>query len=151
MLKKRRGWPCGAASPCRSRNCPWAKDHSKQDPDSYCTSRQKFDELKEEDFITWFARYTFMDVETTEERGEAMNKVCDLLTLVDDEVKEGMYVKELSTQGYADKAAWTSALKKVEEAGQGEAGHQREQEDRPGPVPEVRVLRRVQLLLRPGG
>ena len=98
---------------------PLGEDRSKQDPDSYCTSRQKFDGLKEEDFITWFARYTFMEVETTEERGEAVNKVCALLTMVDDEVKEGMYVKELSAHGYADKAAWTSALrrsKKLSEA-----------------------------------
>ena len=91
---------------------PLGEDRSKQDPDSYCTSRQKFDELKEEDFITWFARYTFLEVETTEERGEAVNKVCALLTLVDDEVKESMYIKELSAKAYADKAAWTSALKR---------------------------------------
>ena len=91
---------------------PLSEDRSKQDPDSYCTTRQKFDGLKEEDFITWFARYTFQEVETTEERGEAVNRVCALLALVDDEVKEGMYVKELLSV-YPDKPAWTSALRRA--------------------------------------
>ena len=102
---------CGLAVSVRE--IPLAEDRGKQDPDSYCTSRTKFDTLKEEDFITWFARYSFEEVETTEERGEAVNRVCALLALVNDEVKEGMYVKELSLAGYADKAAWTSALKRA--------------------------------------
>ena len=102
---------CGLAVSVRE--IPLAEDHTKQDPDSFCTSHSKFDTLKEEDFISFFARYSFEEVETTEERGEAVNRVCALLALVNDEVKEGMYVKELSLAGYADKAAWTSALKRA--------------------------------------
>ena len=102
---------CGMAVSVKE--IPLGEDRSKQDPDSYCNSRQKFDALEEEDFITFFARYAFMEVKTTEERGEAVNKVCTLLAMINDEVKEGMYAKELSSKGYADKAAWASALKRA--------------------------------------
>ena len=107
---------CGLAVSVRE--IPLAEDHTKQDPDSYCTSHSKFDTLKEEDFITYFARYSFEEVETTEERGEAVNRVCALLALVQDEVKEGMYVKELCLAGYADKPVWTSALKRAKKLGE---------------------------------
>ena len=81
---------CGLAVSIRE--IPLGESNVKQDPDSYCTARQKFDLLKEEDFITWYARYTFQEVKTTEERGEAVNRICTLLALVNDEVKESMYV-----------------------------------------------------------
>lgn len=102
---------CGLAVSVKE--IPLGEDRSKQDPDSFCTNRPKFEELKEEDFITFFARYVFQEVETTEERGEAVNRICTLLALVQDEMKEGMYIKELSAKGYADKAAWSSALKRA--------------------------------------
>ena len=92
---------------------PLGEAQSKNDPDSYCTSIQKFQELEEVDFIPWYARYLFSNISTTEERGDALNKVCGMLALVDDEVKVNMYIKDLQKSVYTDKAAWTSALKRA--------------------------------------
>lgn len=93
---------------------------SKNDPDSYCTSIQKFQELEEVDFIPWYARYLFADVNTTEDRSNAINTICDMVAMVKDEVKESMYMKQLQ-EFYPDKNLWTKALnraKKLEKAKQ---------------------------------
>ena len=107
---------CGLAVSVKE--IPLGEGGAKQDPDSFCTNRPKFDGLEEEDFIAWFARYVFQEVRTTEERGEAVNRVCALLALVQDDMKEGMYIKELSAKGYADKAAWASALRRAKKLGE---------------------------------
>ena len=107
---------CGLAVSIKE--IPLGEGGAKQDPDSFCTNRPKFDGLEEEDFIAWFARYVFQEVRTTEERGEAVNRVCALLALVQDDMKEGMYIKELSAKGYADKAAWASALRRAKKLGE---------------------------------
>lgn len=91
---------------------PLGEAQSKNDPDSYCTSIQKFQELKEEDFIPWYARYLFQDIETTEERGTAINAICNLMVLVKDEIKESMYMKQLQ-EFYPDKKLWANALKRA--------------------------------------
>lgn len=97
---------------------PLGEAQSKNDPDSYCTSIQKFQELEEVDFIPWYARYLFADVNTTEDRSNAINTICDMVAMVKDEVKESMYMKQLQ-EFYPDKNLWTKALnraKKLEKA-----------------------------------
>lgn len=99
---------------------PLGEAQSKNDPDSYCTSIQKFLELEEVDFIPWYARYLFADVNTTEDRSNAINTICDMVAMVKDEVKESMYMKQLQ-EFYPDKNLWTKALnraKKLEKAKQ---------------------------------
>ena len=99
---------------------PPGEAQSKNDPDSYCTSIQKFQELEEVDFIPWYAKYLFADVNTTEDRSNAINVICDMVTMVQDEVKESMYMKQLQ-EFYPDKNLWTKALnraKKLEKAKQ---------------------------------
>lgn len=91
---------------------PLGEAQSKNDPDSYCTSIQKFHELEEVDFIPWYARYLFADVNTTEDRSNAINVICDMVTMVQDEVKESMYMKQLH-EFYPDKALWTKALNRA--------------------------------------
>jgi DNA primase catalytic core len=81
----------------------------KQDPDSFCKNKFRFDELIEEDFIIWFARYIFKGKETTEEKSTAINTVCQLVALVNDEVKEKMFLDELQNQ-YRNKNLWTTAI-----------------------------------------
>ena len=71
---------------------PLGEAQSKNDPDSYCTSIQKFLELTEVDFIPWYAKYLFADVNTTEDRSNAINTICDMVVMVKDEVKESMYM-----------------------------------------------------------
>lgn len=99
---------------------PLGEAQSKNDPDSYCTSIQKFQELTEVDFIPWYAKYLFADVNTTEDRSNAINTICDMVAMVKDEVKESMYMKQLQ-EFYPDKNLWTKALnraKKLEKAKQ---------------------------------
>ena len=99
---------------------PLGEAQSKNDPDSYCTSIQKFQDLEEVDFIPWYARYLFADVNTTEDRSNAINTICDMVAMVKDEVKESMYMKQLQ-EFYPDKNLWTKALnraKKLEKAKQ---------------------------------
>ena len=99
---------------------PLGEAQSKNDPDSYCTSIQKFLELTEVDFIPWYAKYLFADVNTTEDRSNAINTICDMVVMVKDEVKESMYMKQLQ-EFYPDKNLWTKALnraKKLEKAKQ---------------------------------
>lgn len=91
---------------------PLGEAQSKNDPDSYCTSIQKFQELEEIDFIPWYAKYLFADVSTTEDRSNAINTICDMVTMVQDEVKESMYMKQLH-EFYPDKALWTKALNRA--------------------------------------
>lgn len=91
---------------------PPGEAQSKNDPDSYCTSIQKFQELEEVDFIPWYAKYLFADVNTTEDRSNAINVICDMVTMVQDEVKESMYMKQLH-EFYPDKALWTKALNRA--------------------------------------
>ena len=102
------------------REIPLAEDRSKQDPGSFCTNKSKFNLLEEEDFIIWYASYTFQEVRTTEKRSKAINRVCSLLALIKDDVKEDMYIKELALVGYADKATWKSALKKAKRLAEAE-------------------------------
>lgn len=99
---------------------PPGEAQSKNDPDSYCTDKPKFDVLKEEDFITWYANYIFQDVTTTEERSEAINTVCTMVVMVKDEVKESMYLKQLQ-EYYKDGNLWKTAMnraKKLDKAKQ---------------------------------
>lgn len=99
---------------------PPGEAQSKNDPDSYCTSIQKFQELEEVDFIPWYAKYLFADINTTEDRSNAINTICDMVAMVKDEVKESMYMKQLQ-EFYPDKNLWTKALnraKKLEKAKQ---------------------------------
>lgn len=91
---------------------PLGEAGAKQDPDTYCTSIQKFDELAEKDFVTWYARYIFEDAGTTEDRSNAINEICEMIVMVADEVKETMYMRELQTY-YSDKTLWRTALNRA--------------------------------------
>lgn len=99
---------------------PLGEAQSKNDPDSYCTSIQKFQELEEIDFIPWYAKYLFADVNTTEEKGNVINEIASMVTMVKDELKESMYMRQLQ-EFYPDKNDWKRALnraKKLEKAKQ---------------------------------
>lgn len=91
---------------------PPGEAHSKNDPDSYCTDKSKFDVLKEEDFILWYARYVFQDIETTTDRSEAINTICGMVVMVKDEVKESMYLKQLQDY-YKDGNLWKTAINRA--------------------------------------
>lgn len=88
---------------------PMGEGMTKNDPDSYCTNKPKFDLLEEEDFITWYAKYIFQAAVTTEEKSSAINTICQMVAIVKDDVKESMYLTQLQDL-YKNKSLWTTAM-----------------------------------------
>ena len=102
------------------REIPLGETQGKNDPDSYCNSIQKFQDLKEVDFVTWYASYIFEEAETTEEISKAVNTVAEMIVMVKDDVKESMYAKQLK-EFYSDGNIWKTAInraKKLQKAKQ---------------------------------
>lgn len=88
---------------------PLTEDRSKNDPDSYIKSKAILDDIDEEDYITWYARYLFHGTETTEQKSSAINTICSMVAMVKDDVKESMYLSNLQNI-YKNKALWTTAM-----------------------------------------
>lgn len=88
---------------------PLADNGTKNDPDSYCTDKPRFDLLEEEDFIIWYAGKTLKDGQTTEEKSTAINTICRMVAIVKDDVKESMYLSRLQ-EFYKHKSLWQTAI-----------------------------------------
>lgn len=88
---------------------PLGEGRTKNDPDSFCTNKPKFDLIEEEDFITWYAENIFQEAVTTEEKSAAINSICQMVAMVKDDVKESMYLTKLQDL-YKNKALWTTAM-----------------------------------------
>lgn len=91
------------------REIPLGEGRTKNDPDSFCTNKPKFDLLEEEDFITWYAKNIFQETATTEEKSTAINSICQMVAMVKDDVKESMYLTKLQDL-YKNKSLWTTAM-----------------------------------------
>lgn len=94
----------------RVRELPPGEGNTKNDPDSYCTSKTKFEDLKEEDFIVWYADKLFHNRTGTEAVHTVVTEVCNLIALLDDEMKEEMYLGQVR-EFYKDKNLWNKAIK----------------------------------------
>lgn len=91
---------------------PLGEGNTKNDPDSYCSSKDKFNELEETDFIIWYASKIFQTTNTTEEKSDAINQICKMVVLVNDEVKESMYLQQLQ-EFYKNKNLWKTAINSI--------------------------------------
>ena len=89
---------------------PLAKDGSKNDPDTYCTSKKILDGIKEEDFILWYAKILFDKCATQDEKSNAVVTIANLVAAVDDDVKQSMYVDTLH-KIMPGKVMWKNAIK----------------------------------------
>lgn len=89
---------------------PNGEGNTKNDPDSFCTSKQKFNSLKEEDFIVWFAEKLFSNKTGTDAIHSVITEVCTLITLLGDEMKEEMYLSKVRSF-YKNKDLWAKAIK----------------------------------------
>ena len=67
----------------------------KQDPDTYCTTKEIFDEIPEQDFILWLAKLLYEEKCTTEQKGAFVKRIAILLALVEDAATVDMYITEL--------------------------------------------------------
>lgn len=91
------------------REIPVGDENIKQDPDSFFTDSTKWNEVKEEDFILWYARWSFLRITTTEEKASAIKDIAEMLALLNDNIKEEMYIGQLN-QLYKSKNLWQNAI-----------------------------------------
>ena len=86
------------------------KRTKKEDPDSYFTTKAKFRDTKEEDFILWYANYRFQDDPNTQETNEIIREITGMIAMGDDEVRMEGYLKSLKDV-YKESSVWNKALK----------------------------------------
>lgn len=86
------------------------KRTKKEDPDSYFTTKAKFRDTKEEDFILWYANYRFADNPNTQETNEIIREIAGMIAMGDDEVRMEGYLKSLKDV-YKESSVWNKALK----------------------------------------
>ena len=82
----------------------------KEDPDTYFTTKAKFRDTKEEDFILWYANYRFADNPNTQETNEIIREIAGMIAMGDDEVRMEGYLKSLKDV-YKESSVWNKALK----------------------------------------
>lgn len=87
-----------------------SKAGQKRDADSYIKSRRIFDNLKEEEFILWYARKTFRKSMLAEERQKFIADLCDLILCINDDDLQEEYFSELVAK-YGHRTAWQNGLK----------------------------------------
>ena len=88
------------------------KRFRKEDPDSYFTTKAKFRETKEEDFILWYANFRFQDNPNTQETNEIIREITKLIAMGDDDVRMEGYLKSLKDV-YKESSVWNKALKEA--------------------------------------
>ena len=85
---------------------------AKMDPDSYIKNMSVFAGMNEEEFIIWYARKTYDENATTDERVSAVAQICDLLALISDEAVQDSYINKLISK-YKHKSDWVNGLKQA--------------------------------------
>lgn len=83
----------------------------KQDPDTFCTSKNVFASIEEVDFILWMAEHLFEDGMTTEHQGKVIKRIASLLAFIEDDTTIEMYVAQL-TRFAGVKSMWKKAVDK---------------------------------------
>ena len=68
----------------------------KQDPDTYFTSKEIFEDTKEVDFVLWLADRLFEKDMNLVQKGKAVAHLASLIILIDDDTTVDMYVKQLA-------------------------------------------------------
>lgn len=91
------------------REIPVNENGVKQDPDSFFTDRGKWNLVDEVDFIIWYARASFDGITTTEDKAAAVKDVAEMLAMLNDPIKEGMYLEQLNAL-YKGKNLWQNAI-----------------------------------------
>ncbi|MBU3853611.1 MAG: DNA primase [Candidatus Paraprevotella stercoravium] len=91
------------------REIPLAEGGGKQDADSFFSDKGKWNLVDEEDFIIWYAKGSFANITTTEDKSEAIKDVAEMLAMLNDPIKEGMYLEQLNAL-YKGKNLWQNAI-----------------------------------------
>ena len=77
------------------REIPLGADGQKNDPDSFCKSRTIFNDLQEEDFITWYAGKRILDAGDAEPSIAIIEDIAGVVALCDKEHERNLYVDKL--------------------------------------------------------
>ena len=91
------------------RELPYGENGEKQDPDTFFRNKSDWHIPTEEDFITWFAADSFRLADTTEAKTYAVKEVAEMLAVINDPIKEEMYISQLNGL-YKGKNLWQSAI-----------------------------------------
>jgi len=83
----------------------------KQDPDTFCTNKNIFNAIEEQDFILWMAKNLFEEGMTTEQQGKVIKRLAGLMALIEDDTTIEMYIAQL-TRFAAGKSMWKKAVEK---------------------------------------
>lgn len=89
---------------------PLGEDGNKQDPDEYCTTLTRFNNLEEKDFVIWYAELKFARAKTTTDKAEVLNEIASLLALIPDETKQTLLIDELAELSGKKDTTWRKAL-----------------------------------------
>lgn len=84
----------------------------KEDPDSYFTSKSKFNEVKEEDFIIWFAHILLDRAENMDAITTGIETIAALVASVNDETAIDGYKNKLKSV-YSNPTMWNRAITKA--------------------------------------
>lgn len=81
----------------------------KQDPDTYFTDLDKFQQTEEQEFILWYAEILFEHAYTAQEKADAMGSVSALLVYIADPAVVEDYIDSLQKL-YGGKRTWKTAV-----------------------------------------
>ena len=87
----------------------------KNDPDSFCTSKDIFDNIEELDFVLWLADQIFDEGKTKEKQGEIVTRIAALLALIDNETTVSIYITNLIKKT-GTKQLWRNAVNEKRKA-----------------------------------
>lgn len=96
------------------RELPCAAGNEKQDPGSFFTSPEMMNQLKEEDFVTWCARWWMKQARTAPEKVAARDGVGDLLALIRDDSLVQSIVDDL-VRVEKGRDRWLAARRRAED------------------------------------
>ena len=85
---------------------------AKEDPDSYFTSMSKFKEVKEEDFITWYAHIILDGAENMDAISSGIESIAAMVASINDETAIEGYKKKLKAV-YNNPTLWNKAITKA--------------------------------------
>lgn len=94
------------------REIPNGEGNTKNDPDSYITDRHKLDDLREVDFVEWFAGKTYNTDSPTEERSRQMTAICELIASIPEVERQNLYIENIGYI-YKHKNMWLNRLNEV--------------------------------------
>ncbi len=90
----------------------YGKRNTKEDPDSYYTTKEKFADTREEDFILWYAKLRFADNPNEQQSNDIIREISAMVAAGDDEVRQEGYMKSLKSV-YKETSVWNKALKEA--------------------------------------